>query len=396
MYRDVIKKLNHYKEKIIKEFINKGIYPNNQLIENNLKNIDAYLSILKYEKVSKELFDVDKHNFIMNSIEQDLTYLYELLYELTVVEYNGLKSYVDSHLDELEEKARYYKMRIDEEVNSTSIGKTILFNCNDLYVEKDGANAIIEVGKIESFIGSKIGCFIDSNANIDPYNIIFQLSNPVYNLRVSPYNLNNDTLIIPGDLEKNEHDISINEDQILKFPLLLKTIDDVNNNTYIALAGKNKISIKNVGDDGTVLENLPIENNAFYSTGRCYIEFYVYNGENVSFRFNKKPVNCNFSIDKEYISNLKPIHHFFIECDKDFTFEISLDKGEVYAAKEQCIVNEKNIYYANSIDVRDYKLIEYKNTEKMSFDVTAIIYNMDKEIEINSIYVKELTTGGGF
>ena len=62
-YLDVEQKINYHKEQIIKEFIKKGIYPNNELIANKLNDINNYLALFKnYNIPEGTFFDTAKLN----------------------------------------------------------------------------------------------------------------------------------------------------------------------------------------------------------------------------------------------------------------------------------------------------------------------------------------------
>ena len=62
-YKDINKKLEYYKQQILKDLVGQGIYPNNSLIESKLKNIDTYLAIFQnYNVATGELFNANEYN----------------------------------------------------------------------------------------------------------------------------------------------------------------------------------------------------------------------------------------------------------------------------------------------------------------------------------------------
>ena len=94
MLEDIELKIKYYKEKIIKEYIEKGIYPDNNLIQSRLNNIELRLSIFKNPKIIEgSLFDTEEFNRCLNEIYNDLVILYTLLYNITVLEYNELYNF---------------------------------------------------------------------------------------------------------------------------------------------------------------------------------------------------------------------------------------------------------------------------------------------------------------
>ena len=136
--------------------------------------------------------------------------------------------------------------------------------------------------------------------------------------------------------------------------------------------------------------NWHLNADSLYFDRKAYINFYVINGNSISFRFNKKPVSTNFPIDTQRIDNLKYIQHFFIECDEGFTFEFELDKGTVYAIKETGIISDDKLYYTGSEQVNDFLIIETTTGDKKSYNVVLEAYNSNEDLDIDSIIIKQL------
>ena len=134
MYKDVIAKIEFHKERIINDFIKRGIYPTDETISAQINSINAGLSFFRsHKKLEGETFDTKEYNHMFNMIFMDLQLLYKLLYEISVKEYTTLKVFIDTHLDELETIANSYSTRAEQEINSTVLGKTIFFQSNGFF-----------------------------------------------------------------------------------------------------------------------------------------------------------------------------------------------------------------------------------------------------------------------
>ena len=130
-YLDVEKKLKYHKEKILKEFVQKGIYPDNKLINSRLQSINSHLSLFKnYNKITGEKFNANEYNESLLLIYKDLKILYDVLYELTIKEYNNQQNFINSYINELSSIVDTFEKRAQFENNSTTFGKTLLFNVN--------------------------------------------------------------------------------------------------------------------------------------------------------------------------------------------------------------------------------------------------------------------------
>ena len=100
-----------------------------------------------------------------------------------------------------------------------------------------------------------------------------------------------------------------------------KNIKNIRQSIARTLGAKDKILYKKANENGEIIEEKPIAINALNFSGHCYIDFYTLNCTGITFRFNKKPIAANFNIDESKITDLDYIHHFFIECDDNFTFD---------------------------------------------------------------------------
>lgn len=392
MFTDIEYKLKYHKEKIMQSFIKQGIYPDSKLIQSRLNSIELRLSIFKNPKIKEgSLFDTNEINNAIKDIYDDLAILYKLLYEITVVEYNKLSYYIDSHMRELDEISRMYLKRAELESYSTAIGKSLYFSHNNFDIDKSGDMSIINLGNIDIEDASKIACILNSN-NVDYSNVVFKFKKNDDIISCNAYNYNHDTIIFPGEKNKEEYNIKISDSQKISGRLELPILT---NNTlggsFITLAGKDKILYKKADKNKEIIEEKPVAINALSFSSHSYIDFYVIGGTSITFRFNKKPIATNFNMNSNRIENLNYIHHFFIECDEDFSFDFELEKGSVYAIKETTLVDQDKLYYSGQIDVKDFMVIHTMPGEKKTYDAVIEIHDTTiTEDDIESIMIKKI------
>ena len=394
-YTDIVLKLKFYKEQIIKEFMEQQVFPNNELINNKLKNIDMHLSIFKENDVIPgHNFDVKEFNESIKIIYNDLKILYELLYIIKVKKFNDLQQFISSYLNELNSVVDKYKKKTDFENSSTTLGKTLLFQNNSFTITNNNSTTIINLEDIQAIPATTIACIANIN-NIKPDNLIFQITDieteKVYN--VGAYNNDGSTLLLPGNKKISQTEITIPEEQKINGSLLLDINQDISsNNEYVILGGKGKLFINNKNNDNTYeIKDVPIGTTAYSFDEGTYINFYVLNGNSIKFNFNKKPLAANFPLEKQEINNLDKLQHFFIECSKDFVFSIEIDKGEIYAIKENGIINSNKLYYAGSDIIRDFNVITYQYNEPKTFKTAIKIYNDNSNnYDVESIIIKQL------
>lgn len=396
-YKDVVKKFNYYKESVLKEFVQNGIYPDNSLIESRLKSIDMYLSIFKHHKIMPgERFNPAEYNEYIKLIYSDLKILFELLYELQIEEYHKQQNFITSYINELYAVVDMYKKRAEYENASTTFGKTLLFQNSSFKISNDNSTSIIELEDLNITNASSISCIANIN-NVDPDNLLFVFvdksditGNTKY--QITPFNYSGEILTMPGTKMITKTEIEMPEDQKITGPVVLDINEVIDTkNKYTVLGGKNKIFINYKDQNKYDINDIPTSMGSLIFSDKTYINFYVVGGNSVSFKFNKKPLAANFPTDEQRISNLKDIHHFFIECDKDFSFEIEIDKGDIYAVKEYGIINNDKLYYTGTNLIRDFNIIEEKVGELKEYSVQLKIYNdNDADFDIESIIIKQV------
>ena len=393
-YKDVIKKFNHYKESILKEFIQNGIYPDNSLIDSRLKNIDMYLSIFKHYKVMPgEKFNTAEYNEYIKLIYTDFKILFELLYDLQIAEYNKQQNFITSYTNELYAVVDTYKKRADHENSSTTFGKTLLFQNNSFKINSENSTTIIDLEDIKISDASTISCIANIN-NVDADNLLFVFTDKSTNVKhqITPFNYSGETLTMPGIKTTSNTIIEMSAEQKVTGPVVLDIDNEIDTkHKYTVLGGKNQIFVSYKDENKYNIENVPTSLGSLMFNDKTYINFYILNGNSVSFKFNKKPLAANFPTDEQRISNLDAIHHFFIECDNDFSFEIELDKGDIYAVKEEAIINNNKLYYTGTNLIRDFNVIEEKSGEIKDYKAQLKIYNDNEEnFDIESIIIKQV------
>lgn len=401
MYLDIEKKIEFYKNRIISEFLKIGIYPKDNLIQSEINNIDLGLSIFKAKRIeSGEYFKSKEFNEQLNMIYQDLKILYDLLYEITIKEFSSIKAFAECHLEELETKARMYKLRSDQEMNSTLLGKTILFQSDSFVFTSVNNIKIIDLGYFKVHKGAQLACLLDA-ANIEANKVIFEIKNNDMDLKSNLYNYNQDFMVIPGSLKNTSYKYVMLPDQKIDYPILMDLDKAEANfkNSYVIFSGKNKLLTKTIVDEVNTNSDLINKNEILGRSlqGKTYIDFYVLNGDTITFKFNKNPISTNFKLDKNsQVTNLKPVQHFFIEADKGFSFDFTINKGEIYAIKTKGIVKNKKLYCNTNYDVREFHIIEQEPGEEVTVRGYLSVYNDDgSPIELKYIAVKELIKFGG-
>jgi len=397
IYKDIVLKVKFYKAQIIKDLLNKGISPETEEIEKRLNDIDISLSIFEHETIYPgSNVNVKRINKELKNIEIDLKFLYTLLHDLTITEIIKLKAFTDTHLDELENLSDNCKIRSQEEANSTSLGTTLYFQHSNFNISTEHNIDTIELGDIEISQGSKIACIVNAT-NVENDNIIVNIVNTQTGAitNISPYNYNQQSVLLSEIADVNIYNISFPQNIILNRPLKLNTNNNmiINSfNKYTILAGADKIKITSSEYNGLI--NKPLSTNMAYFKNKTFIEFYTIGATEITFNFNKTPIHTNFKLNNYKVSNLDYIHYFFIECDKDFSFNFDLNKGNVFAIKEKGVINNKDLLYAGNEMVSNFCVIETISSKKETFRFSIKIINNNQNINIQNVYIKEISSLG--
>lgn len=382
-----LEKLKFYRDRISQQIIHSGRYPNQFELQHKLNDINLRLAIFQNKLIEeKSLFNTKEFNNKFEAIYQDLLILYRVVYQLSVQKYLDIKSYAEMHLSELEQMAKRYEYKTKFEIESTPLGKTVLFKTNGFEIKTNNNIHTINLGDITISKGSKLACIWDSNVTSDE-NVIFTIGK----LNCSPFSYNRDYLKIPGSSNYKTYTYEQSEDTVTQTmaPMDLDNFTPNYNNNYVIYAGKNYIK-KSVKTGNSVIQR--DETSSFYLddiAGR--ITFYILNGSYAYFNFSKEPLSKNFS--GYNIESMDTHQKITFEYDAGMAFDFTTD-GIVYAEKEKGIVNNDVLYYPNNLDVPSYYIEEYNTEDKVTLPVIVTVSKIndkEKDLTINAIAIKELS-----
>jgi hypothetical protein len=387
-YKDVLLKTDYYRKIVIKELAKYGQPITNQSIEDRLKNIDRYLAIFKQKnRKPEERFDAALFTKEMSEIHQDLQFLYELLYDLAVVEFEDIKAFADGHLREIEKKTREYKARVDIETNSSFIGETIFYMDGPFpWFTKDNYT-FTELGEVDIRPGSKIA-FLVSGTNLSNENIMLGLIKGSETKYVQPYNYQHDTFTAKGSSAVNSYEVEINHDVLLKdtFELTHEALEPNSKSSYIAYKGRNKILTTQNKEREHVAQEADY---SFLVDGNWEVSFYIKGGTYAKFEFSKEIKNKNF--EGIELRNLSSVHRIRMKDEGAFAFSVKTD-GEIYAEQEMCYAKDSKLIHMGGSLSNDFMIEEYTSSEPERYSVFLRVFSDHEEYpEIDSVAIKELT-----
>lgn len=394
-YSDQIKKIDYYRSRVINDLAKKGIYPEDERINKQIKNINTMLGIFQYKAVSaNETFDSKKFNDDLSYIYQDLKILYELAYELTVKEFEELQTYCEVHLTELKKMAEHYQYKTKLELDSTYLGTTVFYQNDGYNITMDNGQLTIDLGNIEIEEQSKLACLIDSE-DVDINNVIFSFTDSDGIVSVcSPYEYNKDFFIVPGELKVNTYNFNLTDDTIYSSFIctpeeLIGKID--HNNRYILFGGKDYVSI------GYQVKKYmkKTDNVQLYNSESGVFEFYIVDGTYAEFEFSSEPKSKNF--DGYRIENMTKHRKIVIEHGANFYFDFNTD-GKIYATRKEATILNGEIYYPYPDQITDVTIEEYSvgNKKPYSIKMTAGPFYDGNMPNINAIAIKQLSMLEGF
>lgn len=401
MYKDMLLKMKYHKERVIKAFIKKGYYPREDEISERMAQIDHRLALFEaYISVPGNKMNVKEINHCFKEISQDLIFLYTVIEELNEIDLNRTKLFVEAHLSELENLAEYYKKRNDVEVNTTTLGTTLFFAAGNWKVDTKDNVSTIDLGEVSLAQGTKIACFCNAN-NVIPNTVkfVFEHDDADMKFEALPYNYNNDTYRIPGELEVNITTLNLSEDARWDsddeyLPISIKT--DINND-YIVMGGKNKMVVTYKDTGFTELVDIPANGFMFYTKRPCYITFYYCDGTEFEYKFNKRPNHTNFSMHSGTVKTTSDVHKIYIDADKEFTcsFNFPEKTGSLWASAKEAIVGGPSHIMYNGFGLnkfmRTFEIREYIKSNKVTYNLKAYMEsNEDTTAVIESIYIKEI------
>lgn len=396
-YLDMIEKVTYYKERIMKSFLQKGMFPNKLTVQKKLDDLNIRLAIYRRKvAISGSSFNADDFNAGMEAILQDLRILYGVALKLSVDEYNNLQSYLDSHLTELETLARHCERKARFEMSNSYLGETVYIQTYGFKILRENSSATINLGEILAPRGAKLACLFDGR-DISPDNVLFKFGDKY----CAPYSLNNDSFTVPGEAEikeydyENSKDIIVNGSQILKPAGLLEAKDE---SDYIIYGGKDEVMFTPASSPSTTLihhfyEKKPGQNLSFSEGGR--LEFRILKGSYIHFSYSVTPTVQNFS-GTSFDTIDKTDQKIILEFDRPFTIGFNTN-GQIYAVKRRGVTNKGSLIYPHFDDLHTFHIVEHCRGIMQTYkDVTVTISNLllGSPLVIDMIGIKLLSTSG--
>lgn len=398
LYKDMMLKLQYYKEEVIKSFIRQGYFPSNDEITAALEDID-YRSALFEAYISKEgsLFNTKEINYMFECIYKDLEILYSVLQEILIRDYNNLRIYIETHIADLESTANELEARCNEEMARTTFGNTIFFRAGNWNISTEDEYTVIDFGQLSLIQGSKIAIFANVE-NIEANKVSFKLTainneQNKYSFDALPYNYNDNTYIVPGEMGCNKYKMVLSAGTIVNGDLSVNLPTD-SVNDYKILGGADKMQITYKDGLNTIIRDFAYETNQFIAEDACYIQFYYVDGDLLEYNFSEKPNHCNFSIADGYISSDIKIKKVFLDVPAGFTcyFKKTNDEGQIWAVAEDGIIDSPNtLLYTGNRDIEDFEIREYVKSNIINYNLKMYIKSTkDAAKLINNVCIKQL------
>lgn len=385
-FKDVKKKIKLYKEEIIKDIISTGKYPSSEDIKARLYDIDPFLPIFNKTRVYPgDKLNVKELNRDYESIYKDLSIIYQILEELVVIEIEELKSYINTHISSLENEVSSFKKRAEAEINSTLLGDTLLNKTSNFEIVKEPGKKIVKLGEVGIRKGSSVSFIVNaSNIEAEKCRCVLQDNDDRY--IASPYNYNQESIIIESDLKPNRYNISIEDLSKISTPFELKIPKMSRESKYITLTQRDKAKVTE--RSGTHFYSLI---DGFVAGDNCTIEFIVVGGKFAEFTFNKPPVEANFNLENRFVDNLKYYHLFRLKLEEGTFIRFSSPNGEIFGEKQDALVRNDKIYYTGNSSVREFFIDEHDYSQRKNYYAYLEILNDDKEkIDIENVLIKEM------
>ena len=399
IYKDMLEKLKYHKNNIINSFIKKNYYPDASEIQDKLALVDARLALFEtYISKPGSYMNVKEINYCFAMIAKDIEILYKVLEEILIKDYSTLNIFIETALTELEAKADYYRKRCTEEIHSTTLGTTIFFEGNSWNITEENETNIVDLGTIELIEGMDIACFANIE-NMDEKNVVFQFDNndPEKSFLALPYNYNNNSYRVPGEIGINEYQLSVPIISLVEDYIPIEhEINFANKYKVAGAMGGMQVTYRNTGE--TYLYKFANVDNAFVAPEDCFVEFFVLDGNKVpnmtmEYSFSEAPISTNFSLQNGEIPLNKEAVKICVECQKGLGMFFNVPVGTVYASLEEPIIaNKETFLYKGNWDIRDFVLREYVRSNTSSYRVKVFIKSTDDiSGRIESIYIKEVT-----
>ena len=391
-YRDMLEKAQFYKKQVIQSYIKQGYYPSDEEIQAALSDIDTRSALLEtYLSAKGSLFNTKEINYMFECIFKDLEILYKVLEDILTQEYNKLKLDVEAQVVELEQKVYSLKRRMNEEINSTTLGKTILFQANNWKSETNDNITTVSLGKMDLINGSEIALFANIK-NIEADSVYFKLESENDTLYALPYNYNNDVYTIPGKIGVNKFELDLNDRLLVNgnIEIYLDNIDY--RNDYKVLGGHNYMKVTYKKDNSVYYESLSTMNKSFEALNDCYIEFYMIDDTFIRYDFNMAPNHTNFALNDGSIVSDKMITKVFIDAPAGFVCRFNIEKGDIWATCTDGLIQSNNtILYSGDYSIRTFMVLELVKSEITNYKISLILKSDERIIDyIDCVYIKEI------
>ena len=391
-YKDMLEKARFYKKQVIQSFIKQGYFPSDEEIQTALSDIDMRSALLDtYLSAKGSLFNTKEINFMFECIYKDLNILYTVLEDILLTEYNKLKLDVEAQVTELEQKVYNLKCRMNEEINSTTLGTTIFFKANNWESETNDDITTITLGELDLINGSEIALFANIN-NIEADSVYFKLESETDTMYALPYNYNNDVYTIPGKLGINRFAFNISKDLKVNGNIEISLNDLDYRNEYKILGGQNLMKVTYKDSNIVSYEPFASFDRPFSTDKECYIEFYMIDNSSITYDFNIAPNHTNFALNDGTIVSNKTITKVFIDAPSGFVCRFRLDKGEIWGSCTDGIMQNNNtLLYTGDWTLKDFQVLEIVKSELTKYKISLILKS-DKTIinYINNVYIKEV------
>ncbi len=384
MYIDQKKKIEYYRKLIMDTIAKTGSYPAPSLVQDRLNDIDASLSIYRMNyKSSGDTFDTDEYNNSLNNIYQDLLILYQSVYELSVKDYNELKTEIDRELQDLETMAQKCYRRSELETTNT-FGKTLFFQASGFKQEYESGIITIPIDTITTHEQATLACIVDGADTLQYDSMYFEINDK----RVKPYNYNSDTYKVPGNDNVNTYAYTItDEKKSSTFPFTIDKFMPIEKATYKILSGKNSVVFYDTQKYNST--SLTKESNMSLRIAKNgIVTFYVYNAKNISFEFNKEPTSKNFK--ENTITTPDMIQKIRLVVETGTVFNVITD-GTIYAYYDAGFISDNILYGYRHDTILDYLLIETKESDTVTISgINLVIENAEHSYYgITDIAIKE-------
>ena len=382
-YKDELKKIEYYKQKIIDRYLQDNQLINNNKLQQYLDSIDTKLSIFRQGFIENgEEMNLEKFNSQKAAIYEDFKILYETMYELAQDRLAKVEAKIKCSLESLNERAKYYSNRT--KVESLSVyGNTLYYETNGFNQTYDSGKVYINLGSISIPSGSYVSCLLDSD-EIDNKDVIFRFDE---DNQVSDYMYNRNYLRIPGNYQISTYNLTIDEAPTESFEINLD-LNITEDKIYNIFAGEDKIKIYNSNDyrlnyinknNGIAYTSSEVEEISFYVYGASYIEFTLIGDYDYK------------SFEGYKISSPKQRQKILIKTRPGFTLDFITD-GRIFADKGSTYVDENKLFSTSIFNnVNDYMIEEISFGNPIEFNnVQVIIDNTDTTFyDINSITIKQ-------